>query len=89
VSRHDFYDAISYVMSAMSKGTHFVFYGQQLYGEYGIATVPPASHLPDGAFMLAPRGRWYLVLSGGLTPINYSDIPPEVRLNCLLMGISI
>ena len=73
----------------MSASTHVVFYGQQVYGEYGIATVPPASHLPDGAYMLAPRGRWYRVLSGGLTPINLCDIPAEVRMNCLLLGIPI
>lgn len=73
----------------MSQPSHIVFYGQQVYGEYEIATVPPASHLPDGAYMLAPRGSWYIVLSGGLTPINYSDIPPEVRVNCLLMGIPV
>ena len=88
---NDFCDAILYAMGAMSMsvGTHVVFYGQQVYGEYEIASVPPASHLPDGAYMLAPRGRWYLVLSGGLTPINLCDIPPEVRVNCLLLGITL
>jgi hypothetical protein len=73
----------------VSQSKYIVFYGQQVYGEYVIATVPPASHLPDGAYMLAPRERWYIVLSGGLTPINLCDIPPEVRLIYLLMGINI
>jgi hypothetical protein len=66
-----------------------VFYGQQVYGEYSLTTIPPASHLPDGAYLRDPKNRWYIILSGGLTPINLSDIPNEVRLNCLLMGIDI
>ena len=64
-----------------------VFYGQQIYGEYD--THPRYAELPDGAYLRSPKGVWYIVLGTGLTPINYSDIPPEVRVNCLLLGISI
>ena len=64
-----------------------VFYGQQIYGEYD--THPRYADLPDGAYLRSPKGVWYRMLSRGLTPINYSDIPNEVWLNCLLMDISV
>ena len=61
-----------------------VFYGQQVYGEFD--KFP--KDLPDGAYVKTPK-YWYIVLAGTMTPINLSDIPPEVRLNCLLMDINI
>ena len=68
---------------------YIVFYGQQVYGEYSRTTVPPSCELPDGCYVRNPKGHWYILIGGGSTPINYSDIPNEVRLNCLLMGISV
>ena len=75
----------------MSQSKFIVFYGQQIYGEYDSVTMYDISpDLPDGCYMRSPQtSNWYLRLSGSWAPINYSDIPPEVRLNCLLMGISI
>ena len=61
-----------------------VFYGQQIYGEYD--KFP--RDLPDGALVKTPLA-WWVMLAGGLTPINLCDIPPEVRVNCLLMGIPV
>lgn len=66
---------------------YIVFYGQQVYGEYD--THPRYADLPDGAYLRSPKGVWYIMTHRGLTPINLSDIPNEVRLNCLLMGIPI
>ncbi len=66
-----------------------MFYGQQLYGTYSSNTPFQVTDLPDGAYAKSYLGYWYLVLNNGLTPINLSDIPPEVRLNCLLMGIPV
>lgn len=67
-----------------------VFYGQQIYGEYdGLTMCKIRPDLPDGCYMRSPQADWYLRLWGSWTPINYSDLPPEVRLNCLLMGIPI
>lgn len=71
----------------MSK--YIVFYGQQIYGEYDKANLPFAFDLPQGCYVRDPKGVWYITLGGGTTPINLSDIPPEVRVNCLLMGINI
>ncbi len=67
-----------------------VFYGQQIYGEYSRDDSPPPRELPDGCYIRYPETHgWYIVMCRGLTPINPSDIPPEVRLNCLLMGIPV
>ena len=67
-----------------------VFYGQQIYGEYTRDDSPPTWELPDGCYIRYPEPNgWYIVLHRGLTPINLCDIPPEVRLNCLLLGIQI
>ena len=74
----------------MSQSKNIVFYGQQIYEEY-----PVAAHwerlntFPDGCYLRNHLGFWYIHIGGGFTPINYSDIPPEVRVNCLLMGISV
>jgi hypothetical protein len=84
---NDFFDAITYALEAMTMGKYIVFYGQQIYGEYD--SHPWCAGLPDGGYLRSPKGVWYIVLSGGLTPINLSDIPPEVRLNCLLLGIQV
>ena len=81
---NDFEDAISYAFQAMTMSKFTVFYGQQLYGEF--EKFP--KDLPDGAYVKT-ISAWYVILAGALTPINYSDIPNEVRLNCLLMGISV
>ena len=67
-----------------------VFYGQQIYGEYTKQEwwdIRPS--IPDGSYIRNWCDNWYIKLCGGFTPINYSDIPKEVRLNCLLMGITI
>ena len=67
-----------------------VFYGQQIYGEYSLDDVPPTGELPDGCYIRYPDTHgWYIVTHRSLALINLSDIPPEVRLNCLLMGIPI
>ena len=67
-----------------------VFYGQQIYGEYSLDDIPPTWELPDGCYIRYPETHmWYIVTHRGLALINLSDIPPEVRLNCLLMGIPI
>lgn len=79
---NDFEDAISYAFQNMTMGKFIVFYGQQIYGEYD--KFP--RDLPDGALVKTPLA-WYVMLAGALTPINLCDIPPEVRVNCLLLGI--
>ena len=66
-----------------------VFYGQQPYAEYEELHNSVRVALPDGCVIRYPSRNWYIKIGGGLTPINYSDIPPEVRLNCLLMGIPV
>ena len=67
-----------------------VFYGQQIYGEYSRHNIPPIWELPDGCYIRYPETPgWYIVTHRGLALINLSDIPPEVRLNCLLMGIPV
>lgn len=68
-----------------------VFYGQQVYGEYTAANIYALRlEFPNGCYMRSPQTQnWYVRLSGSWTPINYSDIPPEVRVNCLLLGISV
>ena len=75
----------------MNKFMFIVFYGQQIYGEYDSATMYALGpDLPDGCYMRRPQtNNWYLRLSGSWTPINLCDVPPEVRLNCLLMGIPV
>ncbi len=85
VDRDDFADALSYLFQSMSQ-KYIVFYGQQVYGEF--ENLAPLD-LPDGCYVRGFMGNWYVRIGGGLTPINLSDIPPEVRLNCLLLGINI
>ena len=70
--------------------TYIVFYGQQVYGEYEKPEIwTPVSTFPDGCYMLNTFTKsWYVLSVRTWLPINYSDLPPEVRLNCLLMGIS-
>lgn len=76
----------------MSQSKFIVFYGQQIYGEYTKDDLKlryiQHYEFPDGCYMRNPFTRcWYIQIGGSMSPINYSDIPPEVRLNCLLMGI--
>ena len=71
-----------------------VFYGQQVYGEYTKDEISARyirhEPFPDGCYMRNPfTQQWYVHIGGGFTPINLSDIPKEVRVNCLLMGITI
>lgn len=66
-----------------------VFYGQQVYGEYSITTIPAAWELPSGCYIRNPKGYWYCIIDGMNQPLINSDIPPEVRMNCLLLGISV
>lgn len=69
---------------------YLVFYGQQIYGEYTKSEFPKVYSLPDGCYMLAPFTHcWYVKIDGGFIPINLSDLPPEVKVNCLLLGINI
>ena len=71
----------------MSHPNHTVFYGQQVYGEYPDAL--PSMDLPDGCYLQTKKPEWYIKIGGGFTPINLCDIPPEVRVNCLLLGIPV
>lgn len=88
--RNDFFDALTYAMESLTMSKFIVFYGQQIYGEYDKPAIwTQANQFPDGAFLRNPMGQWYLRLSGSWTPINLCDIPPEVRVNCLLLGISV
>lgn len=67
--------------------TYHVFYAGQFYGEFGESQT--LLDLPDGAYVRFPSGNWYMQFHGTKTPINLCDIPNEVRVNCLLLGISI
>lgn len=87
---NDFEDAIAYAFQAMTMGKFIVFYGQQVYGEYDKSTMwSRASNFPEGSYLRNPMGDWYIRIGCGWTPINLCDIPPEVRVNCLLMGIPV
>lgn len=70
---------------------YIVFYGQQVYGEYEKPAIWDQIHdFPDGCYLLnSSLKSWYIRLDGGFTRINLWDIPPEVRVNCLLLGIQI
>ena len=69
---------------------YIVFYGQQVFGEYEKPDIwTRVDVFPDGCYMRNPMGNWYIRIGGGFTPINLCDIPPEVRVNCLLMGIPV
>ena len=87
---NDFEDAISYAFQAMTMGNLIVFYGQQVYGEYPSLLDIDHRELPDGAYIYNPHDKmgkhWYRT---DLTPVLPCDIPPEVRVNCLLLGIPV
>jgi hypothetical protein len=86
----DFTNAIAYAIGALTMDKIMVFYGQQVYGEYTRDTAPPIRELPDGCYIWYPETPgWYILICRSLTPINLCDIPPEVKLNCLLLGITI
>lgn len=67
--------------------TCHVFYAGKFYGE--IQKGPQMLDIPDGAYIRYPSKNWYKQFHGTKTPINLWDIPKEVRVNCLLLGISI
>lgn len=71
----------------MSVDMLYVFYAGQFYGE--ITPREALKGLPDGAYTRTSNNTWYLQFHGTKTPINLCDIPNEVRVNCLLLGISI
>lgn len=72
----------------MTMDKFIVFYGQQVYGEYEKPDIwTRHSDFPDGSYMRNPMGMWYLRFSGSWMGINLCDVPPEIRVNCLLLGI--
>lgn len=69
-----------------SDSDYIVFYADQVYSTSSKWTQGYA--LPDGAYQLAPGGYWYIIKYGGNMSIPRSDVPPELRTLCLLLGIS-
>lgn len=62
-----------------------VFYAGQLYGEFPFQEYyDQPMPMPDGAYVLYPRGHWYIQIHGGLSPINLSDLPEEIKVYRLL-----
>lgn len=85
----DVLDVFSYALDLMNR-PYTLFYGQQVYGEYSKSEMPKVHTFPEGCYMHNSwTNGWYVKLGGGFTPINLSDLPPEVKVNCLLLGINI
>lgn len=62
-----------------------VFYGHQYLGSE--MTIDKLKKVPDGAFIFV-SGKWYTQFHGSLSPINKVDLPKEVQVQLLLLGIN-
>ena len=69
----------------------YVFYADQLYGEYPFdAWRPAVMGIPDGAYVLyTETNNVYLYQFNSLIPLNNCDIPAEIKTLCLLLGINL
>lgn len=60
-----------------------VFYGAQYMGNE--TNVNNISRIPDGAFIKI-NDKWYTMFHSSLSPVNLSDLPPEVTAQLCLLG---
>lgn len=65
----------------------YVFKDTVLIGEY--AGKPPKFSMPVGSYVCSDTKNWYIKMRASLVPINYCDIPKEIKTLCLLLEISI
>jgi len=67
-----------------------VFHNGVLEGDYDTWQNP--TKVPKGAYSYwadaQRKGRWYFMQPGNPTPINQSDVPKELRLQLVLLGVS-
>ncbi len=69
--------------------TYLVFYAGLLYDEVNHWS---SSDLPDGAYVFGPTlkhqwGQWYLIRHAGHDTVDLDDVPKELRMLALLLGV--
>lgn len=60
------------------------FYGAQYLGNE--TTVNDIKKMPDGAFILM-NGKWFTMFHNTLAGVNKPDIPKEIQVQLMLLGI--